>query len=173
MRLLSLLVLACAAQIGLSACGSSSKSSSSSSTSQTTAQLPRAEFAQKADAICRQGQQTLQSGPKPPNFNPATATSAQVKSATAFLQSDAAITRDEVSRVTAVGEPAETAAKEAWTRLRESLQSQTLPAIESVATAAAAGDVTAFRAGITRLNGIGAFQRPLVQAMGFKVCGGG
>jgi hypothetical protein len=172
MRLLSLLVLACAALTGLSACGSNSKSSTSS-TSQTTAQLPRAEFAQKADAICRQGQQKLRSGPRPPNFNPATATSAQVKSATAFLQSDAANTQEEVSRVSALGEPAEAAARQAWTKLRTSLETQSIPLIQKVAQAAAAGDVTALRAGITRLNGIAAFQRPLVQAIGFKVCGGG
>lgn len=163
---LSLLGLLALSALSVSACGSSSKSSSSSR------QLPRAEFAKKADAICTQENKKRQASPPPPKFNPATATKAQIQGSAGFLQADGAITRDEISRVSALGEPKEKAPKQAWHTLRADFQA-ILPLFQKLPNAARAGDVKAFRADFAKLMAQDPIQAPLTKQIGLKVCGQG
>ncbi len=162
MRLVSVLGLLALTVLGMSACGGSSSSK----------QLPRAEFAKKADAICTQENNKRAGAGTPPKFNPATATKAQIQGSAGFLQADGAITRDEISRVSALGEPKEAGSKQAWHKLRADFQS-IVPLFQKLPSDARAGNVKAFRAEFAKLMAQDPIQAPLNKQIGFKVCGQG
>jgi len=153
----------------VSACGGSSGSDSSTSSSSATKQLPRAEFAQKADAICTASDKKLRT--LFPRFNPATATKAQLTGAADGLASANAIVRQQVSQVSALGEPSEAAPKQAWHKLHASLESESLPAFQKMTDDARAGDAKAFTADLKQLGSLDAPEGKLAKIIGFKVCG--
>lgn len=159
---LSILGLVALSALSVSACGGSN----------STKQLPRAEFARKADAICTQENKKREGAGTPPKFNPATATKAQAQGSAGFLQAEGAITRDEISRVSALGEPEEAGPKQAWHKLRADLQSSA-SLFQKLPNDARAGDLKAFRAKAAKLMAQDPIQAPLVKQIGFKVCGQG
>jgi hypothetical protein len=161
MRLATILGALALTLFGLSACGSSKK------------ELPAAEFAQKADAICAQtGAKRKAFGPAP-NFNPATATPAQLKSAAKYLKGAAGVTKDEISQVNALGEPKESGPKQAWKKLHSDLESVRIPGQQKAADAAQAGDVKAFLAAVKPIEASSPEQQKLGATIGLKVCGNG
>jgi hypothetical protein len=159
--------------LGMAACGGSSKKSSggSSSASSQPTQLPRAEFVQKADAICTQGNEKRRAiKAKPPTFDPAKGSAAQLKGIADFLAVNEVITRDEFTRVAALGGPKEADAKQAWLKLKANFN-VILPLLPKVARAARAGDVKAFRADFGKVTAEGPANARLGKTIGLKVCG--
>ena len=75
----------------LAACGSSGSKT-----------VPKSQIISKGDAICRRLDATIG---QPPNFNPANATTAQLKSIVPFLTKTAQVTTSEVQQVRALGTP--------------------------------------------------------------------
>jgi len=159
--------------LGLSACGSKSKSSSGSSGSSSTKELPKAEFAQKADAICTDTNTKRKAAGTPPTFNPANATKAQVKSSAKYLQAESKLTKDEITQVAALGEPKEAAPKAAWKQLHSLLETVSIPGLEKAASDAQAGDSKGFKADFAKLSASNPAQDKLGNALGLKVCGKG
>ena len=80
----------------LAACGSSGSKT-----------VPKSQIISKGDAICRRLDATIG---QPPNFNPANATTAQLKSIVPFLTKTAQVTTSEVQQVRALGTPSTDAA---------------------------------------------------------------
>jgi hypothetical protein len=156
--------------LGVSACGSGSKSSSSSGSSQAK-ELPRAEFAQKADEICKRNGFRRQAAGPAPTFDPATVTQAQLHSAAKYLANGAAVTHDDVTQVSALGEPSEKAPKQAFRALRGVLESKVIPGTQELSRDARRGDVKAFRAAAQKLQAASPLEGKLAAEIGLKVCG--
>lgn len=165
MRLMTVLGVLALSILGLSACGSKSSSS--------TKELPQAEFVQKADAICTQTGIKRKAAGQPPNFNPATATKAQVTGSAKYLEAEATLTKDEIAQVAGLGEPKEAAPKQAWQQLRSELQDTTIPALQKAAEDAKAGSVEGFKADFKKLEAASPNQDKLGKTVGLKVCGQG
>ncbi|MDQ6750165.1 MAG: hypothetical protein M3Z33_05355 [Actinomycetota bacterium] len=159
-----------AASLAVSACGSSSKSKNSSS---KPTQLPRADFVQKADAICTAGNKRLMAAGPSPKFNPATATKAQLASSTKFFKALSQEISSDVSGVSALGEPSEAAPKQAWHELRASLQNTSVPNSQKLISDARTGDLSAFRADFKTFSSTDSIQTKDGKIIGFKVCGQG
>jgi hypothetical protein len=138
------------------------------------ATMPRAALAKKADAICKMENKRRAANPHPPKFsNPAKATPAQLKSAAGYLGRDLAITKDEVSRVFALGTPSEPAARTAWTRLQVVLTKDSLPAFAKAVADARKGQGKLVSADFAASSKFDAEQVKLQKALGLKVCGNG
>jgi hypothetical protein len=151
--------------VGLAAIGS---------TASLAATLPVATLAKKADAICKMENAKRAKNPNPPKFtNPAKATVAQLESAGGYLGRDLAITRDEVTKVFALGTPSEPVAAKAWSQLRVVLVKQSMPAFAKAVAAAKAGDVKAVVADFATADKLDATQTRLQKQIGLKVCGSG
>lgn len=173
MNRLSLPVAALATGLLMSGCGSGSKSTPTSAGSGVK-ELPSAEFASKADAICKATDKKLkaESGP-PPRFNPATATKAQLSGIVHFLTVQSQGIDDQVKQVSALGEPREPAAKKAWRELHSLLETKSIPALKSAAADARKGDAKAIQADFKTLSTQDAPQTKLGKIVGLKVCGQG
>jgi hypothetical protein len=144
-----------------------------SATSQA-ATLPVATLAKKADAICTMENAKRAKNPNPPTFsNPAKATVAQLESAGGYLARDLAITRDEVTKVFALGAPSQPAAAKAWAQLRVVLVHESMPAFAKAVAAAKAGDAKAVVADFAASDKLDATQTKLQKQIGLKVCGRG
>lgn len=164
-------VFAVLAGLAVSGCGGSSSSGSSSSSTSSAKQIPRAEFVQKADAICTADKQQLKAAGPPPQFDPATATKAQLTGAASFFEALSKSISTDVGGVSALGEPSESAPKQAWRQLRASLESTTVPNIHKVASDARAGDVKAFHADFMKFTSQDPTQTKDGKIVGFRVCG--
>jgi ABC-type phosphate/phosphonate transport system substrate-binding protein len=162
------LAVALATIVGLGACGSSKKSTGSS-----TKELPSAQFAQKADAICTLENQKRKAFGSPPNVNPATASGKSLKALGDYLAKDSAVTKDEVARVSALGSPKDEPAKSAWPKLHTRLTTVGIPNYDAVVQAAQAGDTKRFQAEFKKLSAGDAEQTKLQKQIGLKVCGAG
>jgi hypothetical protein len=140
--------------------------------SASAATMPAKALAKRADAIC-----TMENGkrgklPGRPKFqDPAKATNAQLKAATPYLRGDLAITRDEISKVFALGTPSEPAAATAWTKLRATLQAHMIPVYTKAVEAAEAGNKAAVLAAFKTLDSYDGVENAYAKTIGFKVCG--
>jgi len=136
------------------------------------ASAPVATLAKKADAICTMENAKRAKNPNRPKFSdPAKATVAQLKGASGYLLRDLAITRDEVSRVFALGTPNEPAAATAWQQLRTLLTAHSIPVFARAAAAAKAGDAKTVVAEFTAGDRYDAPEAKLMKQLGLKVCG--
>lgn len=128
----------------------------------------------KADAICRAENKKRAANPFPaPKFqNPAKATPAQIRAAAPYLARDLAITRDEIKRVFALGQPSEPTALRAWNRLRTILETKSIPnfakAVRDLKTGNGKLDAADFATASKY-----ATQTKLQKSLGLKVCGNG
>lgn len=147
-----LIVVAGIAAIVLASCGSSSSSSKT---------LPKAQFISNADAICARELKTV-SAPAP-NFNPSTASAAQIKSAAPFLRQQATAVHNTVNQVAALGKPDTDQAL-----LQRLLADGRTSAVElsAAAGAAAKGDKQAVLTTLSKTPDDNA----LAKRFGFKVC---
>jgi hypothetical protein len=134
--------------------------------------LPDAVFVKKADAICTRENVRRAQGPKIGNFNPATATRAQVKLAGRVLAYEYPIGVDEIAKINALGTPKEAIPHEAWTRLHVYLLKTAFPALHTLAVAGLAGKVAAFQKQFQVVEQMSTHEAAFSKAIGFTVCGG-
>lgn len=152
MNRLALIVVASISAVLLASCGSSSSSSKT---------LPKAQFIARADTICAKELKTV-SAPAP-NFNPATASTAQIKSVAPFLRQQATAIHNGVTEIAGLGKPDQDQAL-----LERLLADGRLSAVElsAAADAAAKGDKQGVQAAISKSPDDNA----LAKRFGFKVC---
>jgi hypothetical protein len=152
------LVCCCFGIVALAACGSSSKSG--------TGQLTLSQFVAKADPICASGNAQRKAIPAPPG-DPTTAGPAAVKTFAPYLSATSASLHSELQQIRALGTP-----KTGGSIINAALAlgDRNVAVQEAVASAAAKGNVAAFRTGLTALSSLKG-PGPLLKPLGFKVCG--
>jgi hypothetical protein len=141
-------------------------------TSASAATMPVKTLAKKADAICTMENAKRAKNPGAPKFqDPSKATAAQLKSAGGYLGRDLAITRDEVTKVFALGTPSEPAAAAAWAKLHTTLEDHLIAGFGKAVQAAKAGDKQRVIADFKAMNAYEGLENKLVAQLGLKVCG--
>lgn len=166
MRLLPVLALFALAALGLTACGSSGSTHSSSSGSKARRSSPKAQVIAKGDAICRKYDKQSNQLFSSLKFNPAHASSAQLKKAAPLLAKQASILRTETGQVGALGAPDKDAALFQKTISGAKQAGQDFG---DAAQAARRGDTKAFKTAFGKLDANNSSK--LAKQFGFKTCG--
>jgi hypothetical protein len=134
--------------------------------------MPVNTLAKNADAICTMENAKRARNSGAPKFqDPGKATPAQLKAASGYLGRDLAITRDEVTKVFALGTPSEPAAAAAWTKLHTTLVDHLIGGFGKAVQAARAGDKQGVIADFKAMNAYEGLENQLVAKIGLKVCG--
>jgi hypothetical protein len=138
---------------GLAGCGST-----------TTA---KGRYVARGDAICADQKRQVRAIP-PPNFDPATATPAQAKSATAFLDRTLELSRDHLKQLRALPDPKQ---DKALVQRTYAAEDEVLKAVDDARRSAGRGDPAGLRAALIRAQTLSTKADGLARQFGFRVCG--